>query len=46
MSGGDVNMEYVVDSSIMGGVIVELDGKIMDGSLRHRLREVKDVINS
>lgn len=46
MSGGDVTMEYSVDNSLIGGLIVELDGKIMDGSLRNRLREVKDVINS
>ncbi len=46
MSGGEVNVEYVIDSSIMGGLIVELDDKVMDGSLRNRLREVKDVINS
>ncbi len=44
ISGGDVNMEYSVDISLLGGFIVELDGKIMDGSLRSRLREVKDVI--
>lgn len=46
VSGGDVKTEYIVDSSLMGGIIVELDDKVMDGSLRHRLREVKDVINS
>ncbi len=46
MSKGDVTMKYSVDSSLIGGLIVELDGKIMDGSLRNRLREVKDVINS
>lgn len=46
MSGGEVTMEYYVDESLLGGLIVELDGKIMDGSLRNRLREVKDVINS
>ena len=46
ISGGEVNVEYIIDSSIMGGLIVELDDKIMDGSLRNHLREVKDVINS
>jgi len=46
MSGGEVTMEYSVDPSLLGGLIVEIDGKIMDGSLRNRLREVKDVINS
>lgn len=41
---GEVTMEYFIDSSLLGGLIVELDGKIMDGSLRSRMREVKDVI--
>jgi F-type H+-transporting ATPase subunit delta len=43
---GDVIVEYVLDESILGGVIVEADGKIMDGSLRHRLRDVKDVMRA
>ena len=38
-------MEYSVDGAILGGLIVEINGKIMDGSLRHRLREVKEVIS-
>ena len=38
--------EYSIDETLLGGVIVEVDGKIMDGSLRHRLREVKEVIHS
>ena len=42
---GEVNMEYSVDGAILGGLIVEINGKIMDGSLRHRLREVKEVIS-
>ncbi len=46
ISGGEVEIEYSVDASLLGGIIVELDGKIMDGSLRNRLREIKDVINS
>ena len=43
---GKVFAEYSQDPDILGGVIVEIDGKIMDGSLRHRLRDVKDVMNS
>jgi F0F1-type ATP synthase delta subunit len=31
---------------MLGGLIVELDGKILDGSLRQRLREVKEVMNT
>lgn len=40
-----VNLEYSVDETLLGGLIVELDGKIMDGSVKNRLREIKEVIN-
>ena len=41
-----VHAEYSVDATLLGGLIVEVDGKIMDGSLRHRLHDVKEVINT
>ena len=43
---GKVAAEYFVDPALLGGLIVEVDGKIMDGSLRHRLQEVKEVMNT
>lgn len=45
VNNGVVNIDYIIDESLLGGLIVEIDGKIMDGSLRHRLREVKEVMN-
>ena len=45
LCGRDVSAVYTVDESIMGGVIVETDGKIIDGSLKRRLHEVKEVID-
>lgn len=30
-----------VDESILGGVIVKLENKVFDGSIRHRLEEIK-----
>lgn len=42
--GGQVNLEYKIDSSLIGGVTVEINGRVIDGSLRHRLSDVKDVI--
>ena len=45
ISGNTVSLDCHVDPSLIGGVIVEMNGRVMDGSLRHRLREVKDVIN-
>lgn len=45
MSGKTVVIDNVVDKSVIGGMIVEMDGKIIDGSLKRRLRDVKDVIS-
>lgn len=36
---------YTTDPSILGGVIVEYDNKVVDGSLRHRLHELKEVMD-
>ena len=43
-SGHKMIIEYVIDKSILGGLIVEADGKIMDSSLKKHLKEIKDVI--
>ena len=45
MENKTVNMEFFIDASMLGGVIVEIGGKILDGSLRNRLRDIKDVMN-
>ena len=45
ISGKTVSITSRIDADILGGIIVELDGKVMDGSLRHRLQELKEVIN-
>ena len=41
-----VQAEYAVDASLVGGVIAEVDGKILDGSLKSRLRDLKEVIST
>lgn len=33
------------DSALIGGVVIEMDGKVIDGSIRRRLQEVKEVIS-
>lgn len=43
--GGNVVGEYFVDPSLMGGVVVDIDGKIIDGSVRSRLQGVKEVMS-
>jgi F-type H+-transporting ATPase subunit delta len=44
-SGRAVQLSCTVDPSLLGGVIVAMDGRVIDGSLRHRLQEVKEVIS-
>lgn len=45
LNGHSVILECSTDRSLLGGMVIEMDGKVMDGSLRRRLREVKDVIS-
>ena len=40
-----VILDCSVDESLLGGIIIEMDGKIMDGSVRRHLKEVKEVIS-
>lgn len=46
MQQSKVQAEYFVDASLLGGLIIEVDGKIIDGSLRHRLQDIKEVMNA
>ena len=41
-----VEMEFFVDEALMGGIVAEIDGRVLDGSLRSRLRDIKEVINT
>lgn len=45
MCGHSVIMECIIDETLMGGIVVEIDGKVIDYSLKQRLHEVKDVIS-
>jgi len=44
MSGHLVEPRYIIDPSLIGGVIVEMDGRRIDGSLKTRLKEIKEVL--
>ncbi len=43
-SGSRVEIICKTDENVLGGIIVEMDGMVMDGSIRHRLRDIKDVL--
>ncbi len=36
---------YLTDESLIGGMKIEVDGKTFDGSIKHRLSAIKDVMN-
>ena len=44
LSGKTVNVEYRIDRSLIGGIVVEMDGTRLDGSLKRRLKDIKEVM--
>ena len=42
--GHSVTLDCSVDTSLLGGVMVTVDGKIFDGTLKRRLHDMHDVI--
>ena len=44
ISGHTVNLNCIVDESVLGGLIIELDGKIIDSSLKRQLKDIEGVI--
>ena len=41
----NVDATYVIDKSLIGGLVVDVDGKIFDGSVRKNLNNIKEVIS-
>ena len=39
-----IRLECAVDPSLLGGLVVRVDGKVIDGSLKHKLQEIKEVM--
>ncbi len=44
-TGKTVVLETAVDSSLLGGLVVEIDGKLLDGSIKRNLSDIKEVIS-
>ena len=45
MSGKTVEAVYIIDSSVLGGIKIEIDGKTIDGSITNNLKRIKGVMN-
>lgn len=44
LSGKTVTLQTEVDKSLIGGIVVEIDGKVYDGSLKQKLKTAKEVM--
>ena len=42
--GHTVEAEFIIDKSIIGGIVIEVDGNVYDGSVKQYLSEIKEVI--
>ena len=44
-TGKSVTIKTVIDKSLLGGIAVEIDGEILDGSVKNNLKRVREVIS-
>ena len=44
MTGGQIQLHCVIDEKLLGGLTITTEDGIIDGSLKRRLREIKDVM--
>lgn len=44
-TGKKLTLNLTIDKSILGGIIAEIDGVVYDGSIKHRIAELKKVID-
>jgi F-type H+-transporting ATPase subunit delta len=42
----DIQLENIVDSEILGGLVVQVESKVYDASLRHRIAEMRTQMKS
>lgn len=43
-TGAKITLSCETDPALLGGMLVEIDGRVIDGTLRTKLRELKEVI--
>lgn len=44
-TGKTVTLKTVIDKELLGGIKVEIDGEILDGSLKNNLKRAREVIS-
>ncbi len=46
LGGRTVEAHYLLDETLLGGMVVEMDGTVYDGSLKRQMRQIKEVIET
>ena len=46
LTGKTIALENVVDAACMGGVRLDFDGKSVDGTVRHRLEDIRSILKN
>ena len=44
MTGSKICLKTSVDSSLLGGILIRMNGKLLDGSLRTRINDIREVL--
>lgn len=44
-TGKNISLKCVTDTTVIGGIAVELDGQLLDGSVKSNLKRAKEVIS-
>ena len=44
LTGKEIDANYIIDKSLIGGIKIDIDGQLIDGSVKRRLSDIKDVI--
>lgn len=42
LTGKSVDPVYIIDKTLIGGLKIEVEGKTLDGTIKHHLKEVKE----
>ncbi len=45
MTSKKIQMIFIEDKSLLGGIKIVLDGKVLDGSVKHHLKDIKGVMS-
>ena len=41
-TGKDVEMKVIIDESVMGGLLVQIEDEVIDGTVRTRLKQLRE----